>query len=102
MKIYGIKSREVMACAGSWAVVAEAEVEIDNDNRDTVYVTAQEYDGLELTVSKQSLYAFLVENAGDPADGFLEEYRKWSDAKESAYAEVFARLKKVMKTMGAC
>lgn len=102
MKIYGIKSREVMACAGSWAVVAEAEVEIDNENRDTVYVTAQEYDGLELTVSKQSVYGFLVENAGEPAEEFLEEYRTWKDAKESAYAGVFAQLKKAMKMLGAC
>ena len=100
MKIYGIKCREVMACAGSWAVVAEAEVEIENGEE--IYVTAQEYDGLELTVSKQSLYAFLVGNGQAPAEEFVEEYRAWKDTKESAYAEVFARLKKVMKMMGGC
>jgi len=100
MKIYGIRCREVMACAGSWATVAEAEVEIENGEE--VYVTAQEFDTLELTVSKQSLYAFLVGNAGEPADGFTEEYTAWKDAKASAYAEVFARLKKVMKMMGEC
>lgn len=100
MKIYGIKCREVMACAGSWAVVAEAEVETDSANRDTVYVTVQEYDGLEMTVSKESLYAFLAGNAKEPAGGFLEEYTTVKDAKASAYAEVFAKLRKVMKMLG--
>lgn len=100
MKIYGIRCREVMACAGSWAVVAEAEVETDNANRDTVYVTVQEYDGLEFVVGEQSLYAFLAANGPAPEKAFLEEYRTLKDAKASAYADVFAKLRKVMKMMG--
>ena len=102
MKIYGIKCREVMACAGSWAVIAEAEVETDTPNRDTVYVTVQEYDGTEYVVGEQSLYAFLASNGPAPEKEFLEEYRTLKDAKASAYAEVFAKLRKVMKMLGGC
>ena len=98
MKIYGIQAKEVMACAGSWAVVAEAGVDLPGGS--TVYVTAQEYDGVELTVSKESLYDFLVGDAEEPACGFIEEYRTWKDAKASEYAAVFDRLKKVMKMLG--
>ena len=102
MKIYGIKCKEVMACAGSWAVIAEAEVETDTPNRDTVYVTIQEYDGVECTISKKSVYAFLVENGSEPVMEFLEEYRILSGTKASAYADVFAKLRRVMKMLGGC
>lgn len=98
MKIYGIKCKEVMGCPGSWAVVAEAEVR-EADGRVT-YVLAQEYDTLELTVSDRSLYAFLAENGDEPVVEFAEEYTAWKDAKGSAYAEVFEKLKKVMKMLG--
>ena len=100
MKIYGIRCKEVMACAGSWAVVAEAEVETDTPNRDTVYVTVQEYDGLNLTVGNESLYAFLVGNGSAPEGAFMEEYGTLKEAKESAYADVFAKLRRVMKMLG--
>ena len=96
MKIYGIKAREVMACAGSWALVAEASVDVGGE---TVYVLAQDYDGLELTVSKKSLYAFLVEDGAEQDVEFLEEYTTWKDAKASVYAGVFDKLKKVLKMM---
>ena len=99
MKIYGIRCREIMACAGSWAIVAEAEVETDTPNRDTGYVTGQEYEGLDMTVSKESLYAFLVGNGKEPVE-FLEEYRSVKESKESAYAGVFAKVRRVMKMMG--
>lgn len=98
MKIYGIKAKEVLACAGSWAQVAEAAVETDDGGE--VYVLVQIYAGLELTVSKQSLYSYLVENGEEPAVEFLEEYTKWSDMKDSAYAEVFKILRSVLKKLG--
>ena len=97
MKIYGIKAKEVMACPGSWAIVAEAEV-MEKDGS-TTYVLAQEYDTIELTVSKQSLYSFLVEDGEEPAVEFSEEYTAWKDAKASAYAGVFDKLKKVLKML---
>ena len=102
MKIYGIRCREVMACAGSWAVVAEAEVETDTPKRGTVYVTIQEYDGTEYVVGEQSLYAFLAANGPAPEKGFLEEYRTLKDAKTSAYADVFVKLRRAMKMLGRC
>lgn len=97
MRIIGIKAKEVMACAGAWAVIAEAEVEVDGES---VYVLAQEYDTLELTVSKKSVYSFLVEEGDAPFVDFLEEYTAWKDAKESEYWPVFEKLKKVMKMLG--
>ena len=98
MKIYGIKCREIMACPGSWAVVAEAEVgETDGS---ITYVLAQEFDTTELTVSKQSLYSFLVEDGAEPAVEFSEEYTAWKDAKASGYWSVFEKLRKVMKMTG--
>lgn len=102
MKIYGIKCKEVMGCAGSWAVIAEAAVESDSPNRDTVYVTVQEYDGTEYVVSKESLYAFFAEDGDEPAEVFMENYQTLKDAKTSAYAEVFMKLRRVMKMLGGC
>lgn len=98
MKIYGIKCREVMACAGSWAVIAEAAVEEDDGSE--TYVMIQEYDGTEYTVSKESLYGYLAENGPEPVIEFLEEYTKLKDAKTSRYADVFAKLMKVVKMLG--
>ena len=98
MKIYGIKCREVMACPGSWAIVAEAMV-AEADGSET-YVMVQEYDTLEMTVSKQSLYSFLAENGSEPAVEFLEEYTTVKDAKGSVYAPVFDKLRKVIKMLG--
>ena len=98
MKIYGIKAKEVMACAGSWAVVAEAEVGLEDGS--VVSVLAQEFDTIELTVSTQSLYGFLVENGAEPTVDISEEYTAWKDAKASEYAGVFDKLKKVLKMLG--
>lgn len=99
MKIYGIRGREVMACPGSWAYIAEAEVEEDDGSE--TYVTAQTYaEGLELTVSKESVYGFMVVGVGDPVENFIEEYTTWSSAKESKYADVFKKLKSVMNMLG--
>lgn len=98
MEIYGIKAKRVTACAGSWADVAEASVSLKDGS--VVYVMAQEYDSIELTVSKQSLYAFLAEDGAEPAVEFLEEYTAWKDAKASGYAGVFAKLKKAIGMLG--
>jgi hypothetical protein len=98
MYIYGIKAKSVMACAGSWAEVAEASVGLPDGSE--VYVLAQEFDTTELTVSKQSLYSFLAEDGSEPAVEFVEEYTAWKDAKGSEYWPVFEKLKKVIKMLG--
>ena len=100
MEIIGIKAKDILACAGAWAQVVEAEV-VEEDGSIT-YVLAQEFDTTELTVSKKSLYGFLAEDGAEPVVEFLEEYTAWKDAKGSAYAAVFAQLRKVMKMLGRC
>ena len=97
MKIYGIKAKRVNACAGNWADVSEAAVDVGGE---TVYVLAQEYDTTELTVSKQSLFAFLAEDGSEPAVEFSEEYTAWKDAKVSESWPVIDKLKKVLKMLG--
>ena len=60
MSIYGMKAKKVFAGPGCWSYIAEAVV--DDGDGGEVYVTVQDYDMLELTVSSQSVYAFLVED----------------------------------------
>ena len=98
MKIYGIKARKVYACHASWANVAEAEID-DNEGK-TAFVTAQEYDGTDLTVSRKSVYDFMVEDLGEPVEEFVAEFTTWKDAKASEYGEVFDKLKKAIKMLG--
>ena len=99
MRIVEIKAKKVFACAGSWALLAEAFVV--NDDESEVYVMIQEYDGLEMTVSKKSVYGFLAGNDPEPEGmEFMEEYTVAKDAKGSAYAAVFDQLKKVIKMLG--
>jgi hypothetical protein len=89
MTINGIKSKKIGA-GPETAYVAEAEVE---NCGETVYVTVQMYDGEECTVSKESVYAFLAEDDGEPASEFLEEYEELDVAiEESDYGEVFEKL----------
>jgi len=100
MKIYGIKSKEVMACPGSWALVAEAEVE--NDNGEEVYVLIQDYDGFNVVITKKSSYDYLVGDGKEWAEGedVLEDYGSLKEAKESVYYGVIEKLRKVVKMLG--
>lgn len=98
MTIYSIKSTKVMACAGSWAYVAEAMVDLPDG--ETVYVTANDYEELALTVAGKSVYAFLVGAEEDPVEDIREEYGSWKDAKASEYADVFDKLRKTLKMLG--
>ena len=99
MYIGKIIAKNVFAGPGNMALVAEAVVE--NDAGEVVYVTIQDYEGTEYTVSKQSVYEFLAGSQEEPASEFLEEYLKFGvEAKASAYAEVFAKLKRVIKMLG--
>ena len=99
MKIYEIKCRKVFAEPGQYAYIAEAQVEEDGTD---VFVAIQEYDGLDMTVSKQGMYDFLCGDGGDPAEEFLEEYTAIDDAADSAYAEVFRKLVNVIEMLGGC
>ena len=97
MYIGKIEARNMFAGPGNVAIVAEAVVK---DGDEVVYVTIQDYEGKEYTVSNESVYAFLAGERKTPVSEFTEEYLKWADAKGSAYAEVFEKLKKVMKMLG--
>lgn len=99
MKIYEIKSRKVFANPG-YACIAEAEVEESDGS--TTFVAIQDYNGLDMTVSKQSMYNFLCGDGGDPAEKFLEEYTSVEGASESEYAEVFRKLVDVIGMLEGC
>lgn len=94
-----IKAKRVFAGPGCYALVAEANV-YDDDTGEEVFVTVQKYDGSEYTVAKESVYAFLAENAGEPAGEFLEEYTGAKEAEQSAYARVFKALAKTLSALG--
>lgn len=100
MTVLGIKAKKIMACPGSWVWLAEAFV-TDKTGKD-VFVMVHYYDGEQYTVSSQSLYPFLAEDddEAEPVAGFLEEYESYKEAKQSAYAEVFAKLRKVIDMLG--
>ena len=98
MDIVEIRVRKMFAGPGNVAYVAEATVE--NDEGETFYVTMQDYDGKEYTVSVKSIYDFMVNDNGDPADEFIEEYRSMANTKTSVYAEVFSKLKSAVDLLG--
>lgn len=95
--ITGIKAEKVYAGPGSFARIAEATVYTGSG--ETVYVTVQEYDGTEYTVSKQSVLDFLSGKAEDPAE-IDEEYTTLKEAKASVYGPVFEKLRKAVGMLG--
>lgn len=97
MKIYEIKCRKVFANPG-YAYIAEAEVEEEDGS--AAFVAIQDYNGLDMTVSKQSMYDFLCGDGADPAEEFTEEYNTLEGANASAYSDVFAKLVEVIKILG--
>ena len=89
MMIHGMKAKKIGA-GPEEAYVAEAEVE---NGEEVVYVTVQMYDGEECTVSRDSVYGFLADDADEPAADFIEEYEDLDDAiSNSEYGEVFRKL----------
>ena len=98
MSIIEIKAKKIIACPGSWAWAAEARVNTGEGCE--VFVTVNYYDTEVYSVSKQSVYAYLAEDGEEPANELLEEYASYKEAKESAYAEVFGQLRKVIKMLG--
>lgn len=98
MKIYSIKSEQVMACAGAWAKVAEAMVE--NDAGEDVYVTMQDYDELSAIVARNSSFEYLAGDAEAPDMQFVEEFESLAEMKRSSYWPVIDKLRKVMGMLG--
>lgn len=95
-----LKAKRIFAGPGNYAYVAEAEV-FDDATGDTVFVAVQKYaGGYECTVSKESVYAFLAENSGEPAGEFLEEYGSAQETKASEFAKVFDALRKAIGVLG--
>ena len=98
MKIYSIKASKVGAPPCMVACVAEAAVETDEGGM--VYVVIQEYDGLDMTVSKNSVFDFLAGDGKEPATDFLESYGSLKEAKTSVYAPVMLQLRKAIRMLG--
>lgn len=98
MKIFQIKSKKVFAGPCAMAYIAEAGV--DTDDGKTVYVAIQEYDGVAMTVAKDSVYAFLAEDGEKPDNDWIETYGSLAEAKGSAYYPILLRLRKVIRMLG--
>ena len=87
MTIESIKGVKIPAGPGT-SGIAEAEVTEDGEK---VYVT----------VSKDSVYAFMTDEDVEPADEFLEEYEELDVAiEDSKYGEVFSKLNEVLDMLG--
>jgi len=93
-----VKARKVMACPGSFALVAEAMV---MENGKETYITYQLYDTEEFTVSDFSVYDYLAENAPDNGKMVDEEYLSLAEAKrKTKYGKVFEMLKRMCGKLG--
>lgn len=93
-----IKASKVMACPGSFALVAEAVLK---EHGEEIFLTYQLYDTEEFTVSKESVYHYLAEDGGQPAE-ITAEYTSLAQAKrESKYGNAFAMLKRLCGKLGA-
>ena len=92
-----IKATQVMACPGSWALIAEAELLEDGK---TVYVTYQSYDTEEYTVSKSSVYDYMTGEDESDATPVDEEYTSLKEAKATKYGKTFAMLNRLVKKLG--
>ena len=92
-----VKAKKVMACPGSYALVAEAVL---YEKGKEIYLTYQLYDTEEFTVSDDSVYKFLAEDGDQPAE-ITEEYLSLAQAKrESKYGNVFGMLKRLCGKLG--
>lgn len=91
-----IKATQVMACPGSFALIAEAVLAEDGKE---VFVCYQSYDTEEYVVAKQSVYHYMAEDGKDPAE-ITEEYTSLAEAKKSGYGKTFAMLNRLVKKLG--
>ena len=91
-----VKATQVMACPGSFALIAEAVLD---ENGKEVYVCYQSYDTEEYVVAKQSVYHYMAEDGENPAE-IMEEHTSLADAKKSRYGKTFAMLNRLVKKLG--
>ena len=94
--VISMKAKKVMACPGSFALVAEAELREDGEE---IFVCYQSYDTEEYVVAKQSVYHYLAEDGTNPAE-VTEEYTSLAQAKKTRYGKVFADLNRMCKKLG--
>lgn len=93
-----VKAKKVMACPGSFALIAEAELIEDGKE---IYVCYQSYDTEEYVVAKDSVFHYMAEDGKTPAE-ITEEYLSLSQAKrESKYGKTFDMLKRLCGKLGA-
>lgn len=92
-----VKATKVMACPGSFALVAEAVL---YEQGKEIYLTYQSYDTEEFTVSNESVYHYLAEDGKQPAE-ITAEYLSLAQAKrESKYGKTFEMLKRMCGKLG--
>lgn len=91
-----IKAAQVMACPGSFALIAEAVLK---ENGKEIYVCYQSYDTEEYVTAKQSVFHYMAEDGKEPAE-IMEEYTSFAEAKKSAYGKTFAMLKRLCGKLG--
>ena len=91
-----VKATQVMACPGSFALIAEAVLAEDGNE---VFVCYQSYDTEEYVVAKQSVYHYMAEDGKDPAE-ITEEHTSLAEAKKSRYGKTFAMLNRLVKKLG--
>lgn len=96
MAIITIKAAQVMACPGSFALIAEAVL---RENGKEIFVCYQSYDTEEYVIAKQSVYHYMAEDGTEPAE-IVSEYTSLSEAKKSAYGKTFEMLKRLVKKLG--
>lgn len=98
MSMISIKAKKVMACPGSFALVAEAVLQ---ENGKETFITYQLYDTEEFTVSDESVYNYLAEDGPQPSKMVDKEYLSLAQAKrESEYGKVFEMLKRLTQKLG--
>ena len=97
MDLYEIKAKKVYAEQEKYCYVAEAVID---DNGEDVFVAIQKYDGIDITVSKDSMYKFIAGEGGDCAEEFIEEYTSVEEAVKSKYSDVIVVLKKAIEMLG--
>lgn len=92
-----VKAKKVMACPGSFALIAEAVL---LEQGKEIFVTYQIYDQEEFTVAKGSVFHYMAEDGKEPAE-ITEEYLSLAQAKrESKYGTTFGMLKRLSGKLG--
>jgi hypothetical protein len=91
MKVLDKRCMCSMVCMASYSY--DGEYKIEDDNGEIYYLHLNYFDGKNFTVSKDSIFNYLVEDVNDGSDvKFSEEYTSLSRAKKSKFYELFREL----------